>query len=66
MSDNIQATIAGRTPPCLQQTIEKTRYLVEVHLYVSIYFVFLLPGVCSERDGVQTDADKGVIGRNAA
>ena len=30
MSDNIQTT-AGQTPPCLQQKIDKTRYLVEVH-----------------------------------
>ena len=30
MSDNIQTT-TGQTPPCLQQKIDKTRYLVEVH-----------------------------------
>lgn len=30
MSDNIQ-TITGQTTPCLQQKIDKTRYLVEVH-----------------------------------
>ncbi len=31
MSDNIQNTTTGQTPFCLQQKIEKTRYLVEVH-----------------------------------
>ncbi len=31
MSDNIQTTIIGQTPPCLQQKIDRTRYLVEVH-----------------------------------
>ena len=31
MSDNIQNTTTGQTPPCLQQKIDKTRYLVEVH-----------------------------------
>ena len=30
MSDNIQTT-TGQTPPCLQQEIDKTRYLVEIH-----------------------------------
>ena len=30
MSDNIQ-TNTGQTPPCLQQKIDKARYLVEVH-----------------------------------
>ena len=30
MSDNIQTT-TGQTPPCLQQKVDKTRYLVEVH-----------------------------------
>ena len=30
MSDSIQ-TITGQTPPCLQQKIDKTRYLVKVH-----------------------------------
>ena len=30
MSDNIQTT-TGQTPPCLQQKIDKTRYLVEIH-----------------------------------
>jgi hypothetical protein len=31
MSDNIQTNTTGQTPPCLQQKIEKTNYLVEVH-----------------------------------
>ena len=31
MSDNIQINTTGRLTPCLQQTIDKTRYLVEVH-----------------------------------
>ena len=31
MSDNIQTTSTGQTLPCLQQKIEKTRYLVEIH-----------------------------------
>ena len=31
MSDNIQTNPTGRLTPCLQQTIDKTRYLVEVH-----------------------------------
>ena len=31
MSDNIQTNITGRLTPCLQQKIDKTRYLVEVH-----------------------------------
>ena len=31
MSDNIQTTTIGQTTPCLQHTIDKTRYLVEVH-----------------------------------
>ena len=30
MSNNIQTT-TGQTPPYLQQKIDKTRYLVEVH-----------------------------------
>ena len=30
MSDNIQTT-TGQILPCLQQKIDKTRYLVEVH-----------------------------------
>ena len=30
MSDNIQTT-TGQITPCLQQKIDKTRYLVEVH-----------------------------------
>ena len=30
MSDNIQ-TNTGQIAPCLQQKIDKTRYLVEVH-----------------------------------
>ena len=32
MSDNIQTNTTGRLTPCLQQKIDKTRYLVEVHL----------------------------------
>ncbi len=31
MSNNIQKTTTGRITPCLQQSIGKTRYLVEVH-----------------------------------
>ena len=31
MSNNIQITTTGQTPSCLQQKIDKTRYLVEVH-----------------------------------
>ena len=31
MSDNIQTDTTGRLTPCLQQKIDKTRYLVEVH-----------------------------------
>ncbi|MDE5909491.1 MAG: transposon-encoded TnpW family protein [Lachnospiraceae bacterium] len=31
MSNNIQNTTTGQMAPCLQQTIDKTRYLVEVH-----------------------------------
>ena len=31
MGDNIQTNITGRLTPCLQQKIDKTRYLVEVH-----------------------------------
>ncbi|MCI8881605.1 MAG: hypothetical protein HFH43_00900 [Lachnospiraceae bacterium] len=31
MSDNIQAITTGKIPPCLQQTIDKTRNLVEVN-----------------------------------
>ncbi len=31
MSDNVQTTITGQTPPCLQQKIGRTTYLVEVH-----------------------------------
>ena len=31
MSENIQTTTTGKTPPCLQQKIDKTRYLVEIH-----------------------------------
>lgn len=30
MSDNIQ-TNTGQTTPCLQQKIDKTRYLIEIH-----------------------------------
>ena len=30
MGNNIQ-TNTGQTPPCLQQKIDKTRYLAEVH-----------------------------------
>ena len=32
MSDNIQ-TNTGQISPCIQQKIDKTRYLVEVHFY---------------------------------
>ena len=31
MDDNIQTTTTGQVTPCLQQKIDKTRYLVEVH-----------------------------------
>ena len=31
MSDNIQTNTTGRLTPCLQQKIDKTRYLVEIH-----------------------------------
>ena len=31
MSNNIQNTTTGQIASCLQQTIDKTRYLVEVH-----------------------------------
>ena len=31
MSDNIQTNTTGGLTPCLQQKIDKTRYLVEVH-----------------------------------
>ena len=31
MSDNIQTNTTRRLSPCLQQKIDKTRYLVEVH-----------------------------------
>jgi len=31
MSDNFQTNTTGRLTPCLQQKIDKTRYLVEVH-----------------------------------
>ena len=31
MSKSIQTTNTGQTLPCLQQKIDKTRYLVEVH-----------------------------------
>ena len=31
MSDNVQTNTTGRLTPCLQQKIDKTRYLVEVH-----------------------------------
>ena len=31
MSKNIQITFTGQTAPCLQQKIDKTRYLVEIH-----------------------------------
>ena len=31
MSDNIQINTTGRLTPCLQQKIDKTMYLVEVH-----------------------------------
>ncbi len=31
MSDNIQTTTTGQITPRLQQTIDKTRYLVEIH-----------------------------------
>ena len=31
MSDNIQTNTTGRLKPCLQQKIDKTRYLVKGH-----------------------------------
>ena len=31
MNNNIKTTTTGQTPPCVQQTIGKTKYLVEVH-----------------------------------
>lgn len=31
MGDNIQTTVIGQITPCLQQTIDKTRYLVDVY-----------------------------------
>ena len=31
MGNNIQTNTTGRLTPCLQQKIDKTRYLVEVH-----------------------------------
>ena len=31
MSDNIKTNTTGQTSSCLQQKIDKTRYLVEVH-----------------------------------
>ena len=31
MNNNIQTTTTGQTPLCVQQTIGKTKYLVEVH-----------------------------------
>ena len=31
MSDNFQTNTTGRLTPCLQQKIDRTRYLVEVH-----------------------------------
>ncbi|NBH82266.1 hypothetical protein D7X88_04330 [bacterium C-53] len=31
MSDDIQTNTTGRLTPCLQQKVDKTRYLVEVH-----------------------------------
>ncbi len=31
MNDNIQTNTTGRLTPCLQQKIDKTRYLVEIH-----------------------------------
>ena len=31
MNDNIQTDTTGRLTPCLQQKIDKTRYLVEIH-----------------------------------
>ncbi len=31
MSENISTNNTGQKPPCLQQKIDKTRYLVEVH-----------------------------------
>ena len=35
MSDNIQSNTTGRLTPCLQQKIDRTRYLVEVHFSVT-------------------------------
>ena len=34
MSDNIQTNATGRLTPCLQQKIDKTRYLVEIHFSI--------------------------------
>ena len=31
MGDNIQTNTTGRLTPCLQQKIDKTRYLVEIN-----------------------------------
>ena len=31
MNDNIQTIATGKIPPCLQQTIDNTRYLAKVH-----------------------------------
>ena len=31
MRDYIQNNVIGHTPPCLEQKIDKTTYLVEVH-----------------------------------
>ena len=31
LGDNIQTNTTGRLTPCLQQKIDRTRYLVEVH-----------------------------------
>ena len=31
MSENIYTITAGQTPPCLQQKIDKARYLVDVY-----------------------------------
>ena len=31
MSNYIQNNITGHTPPCLEQKIDKTTYLVEIH-----------------------------------
>ncbi len=35
MGDNIQTNTTRRLTPCLQHTIGKTRYLVEVHFSVT-------------------------------